>query len=111
MKRVLAQPNQPVGYDLRGHFSAVIRSDALGHTTHEHDVAMVSSTPKLLIWHATLMASHSRVFSSISVISRSLQPSRTGLPQSHGSHDCAVPVLADAVFIVEPEPALRRRER
>jgi hypothetical protein len=37
--------------------------------------AMVSSTPKLLIRRATLMARHSRVNSSINVISLSLRPS------------------------------------
>jgi UDPglucose 6-dehydrogenase len=38
-------------------------------------VRPVSSTPKLLIRRATLMARHSRVNSSIRVISRSLRPS------------------------------------
>lgn len=54
---------------------AVVRPDVFRNTLGKHPSTIVSMVTKLLIRRATLSARHSRVNSSISVLSRSFSPS------------------------------------
>lgn len=75
VKRGCSEPREPVAYNLRRHLRPL--SDRMCSGTPRPSIAsaIVSMTPKLLMRHATRIARHSRVNSSIKVISRTLRPS------------------------------------
>ena len=75
VERLCSELCEPAAHDLGGHLRTVVRPDMLRHASVSITSAIVSMTPKLLIRRATLIARHSRVNSSIKVISRSLRPS------------------------------------
>src|SRR5271170_3527655 len=71
VERLGAKFCEPAAHDLCSHLRTVVRADVVRHAPFEHHIGHCLDDPKAVDATATLIARHSRVNSSIKVMSRS----------------------------------------